>query len=181
MFYWICKSWMDTRPFPYNQIYPPAALQEASLVDNLGQLLSLPGFQRQYHCVIKKGSRYYTISCPVVNQQTVRGYCSGHRQSGTSHFATLKGSFSVKCRCFLYFFAHRFLKKKRRKFQWNWFPHEDDPIKQQWDVVLCVWAEWVCQLPGTPGSGCWHGHIKGLLGPHTGAKHTGWQSVIKTK
>lgn len=102
---------MDTGPFPYNQIYPPAALQEASLVDNLGQLLSLPGFQRQYHCVIKKGSRYYTISCPVVNQQTVRGYCSGHRQSGTLHFATLKGSFSVKCCCFLYFFAHRFLKK----------------------------------------------------------------------
>lgn len=103
MFYWICKSRVDKRLCPYNQIYPPVALQEDSLVDKLGQLLSLPGFQCQYHCVIKRGSRYYTISCLVVNQQTVRGYCSGHRQSGTSHFATLKGSFSVKCCSFVYF------------------------------------------------------------------------------
>lgn len=94
---------MDTRLFPYNQIYPPVSLQEDSLVEKLHQLLSLPGFQCQYHCVIKKGSRYYTISCLVVHQQTVRGYCSGHRQSGTLHFATLKGSFNVTCCRFVYF------------------------------------------------------------------------------
>lgn len=37
--------------------------------------------------------------------------------------------------------------------QCNWFPHEDDPIRPQWDVVLCAGVEWECQLPRTPGIG----------------------------
>lgn len=72
---------------------------------------------------------------------------------------------------FCLFFANRFLKKKERKFQWNWFPHEDDPIRQQWDVVLCLgwmsvpaaWDSWQWLLAWT--------HQGSVGPPHWGQAH----------
>lgn len=74
--------------------------------------------------------------------------------------------------CFPFSLHHTRIQKKKKKSkgwlrnsQCDWFPHEDDPISPQWDFVLCVWAEWECQLPGSPGIGCWHQCINGPLAP----------------
>lgn len=37
--------------------------------------------------------------------------------------------------------------------------------------------EWEGQLPGTPGIGCWHRCINGLLAPHSAATETSWHRV----
>lgn len=73
--------------------------------------------------------------------------------------------------------AHTKIKGRLTISHCNRFPHEDNPISPQWDFVLCVWVEWECQLPGTPGIGCWHGHIGGLLAPLSGAVQNGWLST----
>lgn len=68
--------------------------------------------------------------------------------------------------------SHTKIKGWLTNSQHNWFPREDDPISPQWDFVLCVWVEWECQLPGTPGIGCWHGYSNGLWAPLSGATQT---------